>query len=33
MLIAGPCAIESKDHALDMAGALKEITAGDRICL
>ena len=26
MLIAGPCAIESKDHALDMAGALKEIT-------
>ena len=26
MLIAGPCAIESQDHALDMAGALKEIT-------
>ncbi len=26
MLIAGPCALESKDHAFDMAGALKEIT-------
>lgn len=26
-LIAGPCAIESKDHALDMASALVEITA------
>ena len=26
MLIAGPCAIESEAHALDMAGALKEIT-------
>ncbi|HZD26762.1 MAG TPA: 3-deoxy-8-phosphooctulonate synthase [Alphaproteobacteria bacterium] len=25
-LIAGPCAMESRDHALDMAGALKEIT-------
>ncbi len=25
-LIAGPCQIESRDHALDMAGALKEIT-------
>ena len=25
-LIAGPCAIESKDHAHEMAGALKEIT-------
>src|SRR5215468_5449851 len=24
-LIAGPCALESRDHALDMAGALKEI--------
>jgi 2-dehydro-3-deoxyphosphooctonate aldolase (KDO 8-P synthase) len=24
-LIAGPCAMESKGHALDMAGALKEI--------
>ncbi|MDA0909613.1 MAG: 3-deoxy-8-phosphooctulonate synthase [Proteobacteria bacterium] len=26
-LIAGPCAIESKDHALDMASALAEMTA------
>ena len=26
-LIAGPCAIESKDHALDMASALTEMTA------
>jgi 2-dehydro-3-deoxyphosphooctonate aldolase (KDO 8-P synthase) len=26
-LIAGPCALESRDHALDMAGALKEIAA------
>ncbi len=25
-LIAGPCAMESENHALDMAGALKEIT-------
>lgn len=25
-LIAGPCALESKDHAFDMAGALKEMT-------
>src|SRR5437016_84059 len=25
-LIAGPCALESRDHALEMAGALKEIT-------
>jgi 2-dehydro-3-deoxyphosphooctonate aldolase (KDO 8-P synthase) len=24
-LIAGPCAMESRDHALEMAGALKEI--------
>src|SRR5580704_5218978 len=24
-LIAGPCVLESRDHALDMAGALKEI--------
>jgi 2-dehydro-3-deoxyphosphooctonate aldolase (KDO 8-P synthase) len=24
-VIAGPCALESRDHALDMAGALKEI--------
>ncbi|HEX2654903.1 MAG TPA: 3-deoxy-8-phosphooctulonate synthase [Xanthobacteraceae bacterium] len=26
-LIAGPCALESRDHALGMAAALKEITA------
>lgn len=26
-LIAGPCAIESQTHALEMAGALKEMTA------
>jgi 2-dehydro-3-deoxyphosphooctonate aldolase (KDO 8-P synthase) len=26
-LIAGPCALESREHAIDMAGALKEITA------
>jgi 2-dehydro-3-deoxyphosphooctonate aldolase (KDO 8-P synthase) len=26
-LIAGPCAIESRQHALEMAGALKEMTA------
>lgn len=26
-LIAGPCAIESKDHALDMASTLAEMTA------
>ena len=26
-LIAGPCVIESRQHALEMAGALKEITA------
>src|SRR5258707_127611 len=26
-LIAGPCALESRAHALEMAGALKEITA------
>lgn len=25
MLIAGPCALESRDHALEMASALKEI--------
>jgi 2-dehydro-3-deoxyphosphooctonate aldolase (KDO 8-P synthase) len=25
-LIAGPCALESREHALDMAAALKEIT-------
>ena len=27
VLIAGPCAMESVDHALDMAGALKDLTA------
>src|SRR6516225_5345914 len=26
-LIAGPCALESRQHALEMAGALKEMTA------
>src|SRR3954470_13101608 len=26
-LIAGPCALESRDHALEMASALKEMTA------
>src|SRR4051812_33515810 len=26
-LIAGPCALESRDHALEMAAALKEIAA------
>src|SRR5215470_9577198 len=26
-LIAGPCALESRDHALEMASALKEIAA------
>jgi 2-dehydro-3-deoxyphosphooctonate aldolase (KDO 8-P synthase) len=26
-LVAGPCALESRDHALEMAAALKEITA------
>jgi 2-dehydro-3-deoxyphosphooctonate aldolase (KDO 8-P synthase) len=26
-LIAGPCAMESRDHALEMAAALKEITS------
>src|SRR6266853_5597575 len=26
-LIAGPCMLESRGHALEMAGALKEITA------
>ena len=25
-LIAGPCAIESRDHALEIAGALRDIT-------
>jgi 2-dehydro-3-deoxyphosphooctonate aldolase (KDO 8-P synthase) len=27
VLIAGPCALESRDHALEMASALKEIAA------
>jgi len=27
-IIAGPCTMESRDHALDMSGALKEITDG-----
>ena len=27
-LIAGPCALESRAHALEMAAALKEIAAG-----
>lgn len=27
VLIAGPCALESRDHAFDMSGALKEMTA------
>jgi 2-dehydro-3-deoxyphosphooctonate aldolase (KDO 8-P synthase) len=27
MLIAGPCALESRDHALEMASALKELSA------
>ena len=26
VLFAGPCAMESKDHAIDMAGGIKEIT-------
>ncbi len=26
-LIAGPCAMESRDHALEMAGAIREITS------
>jgi 2-dehydro-3-deoxyphosphooctonate aldolase (KDO 8-P synthase) len=26
-LIAGPCALETRDHAFDMAGKLKELTA------
>jgi len=30
-LIAGPCALESRDHAFDMAGAIKEIAARLRI--
>ena len=31
-LIAGPCALESRAHALDMAGAVKDITASKAIC-
>jgi 2-dehydro-3-deoxyphosphooctonate aldolase (KDO 8-P synthase) len=31
VLIAGPCQLESRDHAFDMAGRLKEIT--DRLAL
>src|SRR5438876_6997022 len=27
-LIAGPCQLESRDHAFDMAGRLQELTAG-----
>jgi 2-dehydro-3-deoxyphosphooctonate aldolase (KDO 8-P synthase) len=27
ILIAGPCALESRDHALEMASALKDLTA------
>jgi 2-dehydro-3-deoxyphosphooctonate aldolase (KDO 8-P synthase) len=27
VLIAGPCAMESRQHALDMSGALRELTA------
>jgi len=32
-LIAGPCQMESRDHAFDMAGALKQITDDLGICL
>jgi 2-dehydro-3-deoxyphosphooctonate aldolase (KDO 8-P synthase) len=32
-LIAGPCALESRDHALEMASALKEIAANAGIGL
>jgi 2-dehydro-3-deoxyphosphooctonate aldolase (KDO 8-P synthase) len=32
-LIAGPCALESRDHALEMASALKEIAARLKIGL
>src|SRR2546426_7959905 len=30
-LIAGPCVIESRDHAFFMAGELKKITASHRV--
>jgi len=33
VLIAGPCQMESRDHALDMSGALKEICDGLGISL
>ena len=33
VLIAGPCQMESRDHAFDMAGALKEICEGLEIGL
>ena len=29
-IIAGPCALESREHAFDMAGALKDIWANYR---
>src|SRR5277367_4950317 len=32
-LIAGPCQLESRDHALEMAGALKEIAERRKIGL
>lgn len=31
MLIAGPCQMESRDHAFDMCGAIKEITSALKI--
>src|SRR5213593_3791080 len=33
VLIAGPCALESRAHALEMASALKEIAARRKIAL
>jgi 2-dehydro-3-deoxyphosphooctonate aldolase (KDO 8-P synthase) len=33
VLIAGPCQLESREHALEMAGALKEIAARRKIGL
>ena len=33
VLIAGPCQMESRDHALDMSGRLKEICDGLGISL
>ena len=32
-LIAGPCQLESRDHAFDMAGRLKEMASALGICL